>query len=758
MHRSGMQRATRVKNKNPAEIQITAEQILREATDAAEEAFAVPKQTIADEDELLERRFQMRKQFEDVLRRTKFHIGYWLKYAKWEEQQRELDRARSVYERVLEIDPRNPAIWIQYAEMEMRAKNINLARNLWDRAVTQLPRVDSFWYKYAYMEEMLSNHAKARQIFERWMTWKPAEDGWLAYIAFELRYKEAVRARELHRRLVECHPDPHNWIAYAAFEEDQGAGSAARGVFEEAVQYLGDANMTPALWMAFAKLETRLREYERARAIYTYALQTLPKSAANDLYRAYTQFEKTHGDRAAIERAVAAKRRHVYADEVVVNPANVDAWLDLIGVDEASGDLARARDTYERAVGTALPPPAADKRLWRRYLYLWLQYAAFEETRAHDVDRARAVYKAALDVVPHARFTFAKLWLAYARFLVRVNGDVAEARKVLGLALGVAPKPRLFKGYIDLELTLREFDRVRALYGRFVEHLPANVYAWIKYAELESMLGETERARGVFEIAIAQEALDMPEVLWKAFIDFEMEQEEWENTRQLYERLLERTTHVKVWISYAKYELQAEEFDDVNVRAERSRAIFERASKVLKGRRANEERVILLESWRDFESEFGTAERVQKIGAQFPRIIKRQRRVGGGDDAMNTDDGGHQSLDDSAAAAALTEDYFEYLWPDEEIKKPSLKLLAKAHEWKAKQEAARRARAAAEAEAAAAAAEANGGDDDEEEEENGTARPSAGQLAGIFGTGATESSADVAARLDVVEEMDEEEV
>lgn len=38
----------------------------------------------------------------------------------------------------------------------------------------------------------------------------------------------------------------------------------------------------------------------------------------------------------------------------------------------------------------------------------------------------------------------------------------------------------------------------------------------------------------------------MPEVLWKTYIDFEVDQEEYDNTRMLYRRLLERTHHVKV--------------------------------------------------------------------------------------------------------------------------------------------------------------------------------------------------------------------
>ena len=38
----------------------------------------------------------------------------------------------------------------------------------------------------------------------------------------------------------------------------------------------------------------------------------------------------------------------------------------------------------------------------------------------------------------------------------------------------------------------------------------------------------------------------MPEVLWKSYIDYEFEQEEYARTRNLYRRLLQRTQHVKV--------------------------------------------------------------------------------------------------------------------------------------------------------------------------------------------------------------------
>ena len=68
-----------------------------------------------------------------------------VQYAQWEEGQKDFRRARSVWERALEVSYTAPATWLKYAEMEMRHRFINHARNVWDRAVSLLPRVDQLW-------------------------------------------------------------------------------------------------------------------------------------------------------------------------------------------------------------------------------------------------------------------------------------------------------------------------------------------------------------------------------------------------------------------------------------------------------------------------------------------------------------------------------------------------------------------------------------------------------------------------------------
>merc|ERR1711871_1559869 len=98
-------RATATKNKTPATQQITVEQILREANEAQiEHQTPPPRQKITDPEELDEYRLSKRKGFEDCIRRTRTAIQYYIKYAMWEESQKDFRRARSVFERAIDVD------------------------------------------------------------------------------------------------------------------------------------------------------------------------------------------------------------------------------------------------------------------------------------------------------------------------------------------------------------------------------------------------------------------------------------------------------------------------------------------------------------------------------------------------------------------------------------------------------------------------------------------------------------------------------
>ncbi|CAB4025163.1 crooked neck 1 [Paramuricea clavata] len=150
-------------------------------------------------------------------------------------------------------------------------------------------------------------------------------------------------------------------------------------------------------------------------------------------------------------------------------------------------------------------------------------------------------------------------------------------------------------------------------------------------------------------------------VLCKAYIDFEISQEEFQKTRDLYERLLERTQHVKVWISYAQFELTT----DLDDRISQTRNVYGRANRELKTAEDKEERLMLLESWKQFETTSGDEESLELVQKKMPRKVKKRRKI-------ETDDG----------SDAGWEEFYDYIFPDDEDNLPNFKLLQMARLWK----------------------------------------------------------------------------
>ncbi|GAY45064.1 hypothetical protein CUMW_086630, partial [Citrus unshiu] len=453
------------------------------------------------------------------------------------------------------------------------------------------------------------------------------------------------------------------WINFADFEMKMGEVDRARNVYERAVEIFlaDDHDEAEQLFVAFAKFEEmgcNCKETDRARCIYKFALDRIPKGRAEDLYRKFLAFEKQYGDREGIEDAIAGKMRLQYEDGVRKNPMNYDTWFDYIRLEERVGNQERVREVYERAIANV--PPAEEKRYWQRYIYLWINYALYKEVDAGDLERTRDVYRECLKLIPHKKFSFAKIWLLAAQFEIK-------QLNLSGNAIGKASKDKIFKKYIEMELCLGNIDPCRKLYEKYLEWSPENCYAWSKYTELEKSLDETERARAIFELAIAQPILDLPEFLWK------ISQGEYARTRALYERLLDRTKHLNVWISYVKFEASAMSEDGGN--PDTSEDLREQKKQSIQRTRTinyyrtsvpelKEERAMLLEEWLNMESNFGELGDVSLVHTKLPKKLKKRRQIASYD-----------------GLSVGYEEYIDYLLP-EESKTTNLEILEAAYNWK----------------------------------------------------------------------------
>lgn len=79
----------------------------------------------------------------------------------------------------------------------------------------------------------------------------------------------------------------------------------------------------------------------------------------------------------------------------------------------------------------------------------------------------------------------------------------------------------------------------------------------------------------------------------------------------------------QVWISFAQFELSAGREENLS----RCRQIYEEANKAMRNCEEKEERVMLLESWRSFEEEFGTETTKERIEKLMPEKIKKRRKL-----------------------------------------------------------------------------------------------------------------------------------
>ena len=143
--------------------------------------------------------------------------------------------------------------------------------------------------------------------------------------------------------------------------------------------------------------------------------------------------------------------------------------------------------------------------------------------------RVRCIGMLEGDSAPSFPFPRFGSWRRNSSFVSRLDA----CRKIFGLAIGLAPKAKIFSTYIDIEYQLGNIERCRTLYEKYLEIEPQNCSTWIKYADLEHTLGEVDRVRSIYELAVDQGMLDMPEVLWKAYIDFETSEGERDKTRAL---------------------------------------------------------------------------------------------------------------------------------------------------------------------------------------------------------------------------------
>lgn len=143
-------------------------------------------------EELALYRQKKRIEMEAKVTRGRQAVGNWVKYARWESEQQNHARMRSVMERALAIHGLEANLWRDYAELEAANGFVEEARQVFSRAVKLLPASVDLWLKYALLEFTAGSERRVREVFMKWTQTESVDP---PALAFELQVLLEVAIR-----------------------------------------------------------------------------------------------------------------------------------------------------------------------------------------------------------------------------------------------------------------------------------------------------------------------------------------------------------------------------------------------------------------------------------------------------------------------------------------------------------------------------------------------------------------------------------
>ena len=249
---------------------------------------------------------------------------------------------------------------------------------------------------------------------------------------------------------------------------------------------MGKEALCQEYFLAFIKFELEHKEYDRCRALFKFGLENIEKNKEK-LNENYIKFEKKYGNTQKLEDMVINRRRIFYEKKIKENSMDYDTWFDYTKLEEEYGTENSCREIYERAISNI--PPIKEKKFWKRYIYLWINYALYEECVCNNLKVTEEIYKNILDLIPHKEFTFSKIWILATNFHLRQK-NLDKVRKLFGISMGICPRKKIIDSYINIELQLGNNDRVKKIFQNYIQKFPDDENIWFNFCKFEESLEE----------------------------------------------------------------------------------------------------------------------------------------------------------------------------------------------------------------------------------------------------------------------------
>lgn len=333
----------------------------------------------------------------------------WVEFAKFYEQNEQLEDARIVFEKATQIEYVKvddlAAVWCEWAEMEIRQESYDNALKLMTRA-TALPK-----RKVAYHDDTESVQMRLYKSLKLWSMYADLEESFGTF-----KTCKAVYDRILDLKIC----TPQIIINYGLFLEEHNYFEETFRAYEKGISLFKWPNVFD-IWNTY--LTKFLKRYggtklERARDLFEQCLENCPPELAKCFYLLYAKLEEEHGlarhAMAVYERATTAVKPEEMFDMFNIY---IKKAAEIYGIP-------RTRQIYQKAIEVL--PEETSREMCVRFSDM--------ETKLGEIDRARAIY-AYCSQMCDPRIT-ADFWQAWKEFEIR-HGNEDTMREMLRIKRSV---------------------------------------------------------------------------------------------------------------------------------------------------------------------------------------------------------------------------------------------------------------------------------------------------------------------------------
>lgn len=337
------------------------------------------------------------------------------------------------------------------------------------------------------------------------------------------------------------------WLAFASYHESLGEIDESRKILEKALKdatKLGKEQDVAAVWSEYAEMELRLnlplnalavlkRAIHQPKEALAYSAQKESKLAVKgrnglvmydhfDAGKAWSYWKSPRIWAFCLDLVLALepieKFVNMYHEALDKCSSALDAKLVIQGAQILRGKrlFEQSFRLYERAVHE-LP--------WEEAKIIWVSYLTAFTHRygSKKRERTRALFEDALESVPSKENSFSRLIYAmYGRWEIE-SGSPRIGTSVL--RRGSMDNAEAWKISICETGKLFGATATREVYEEALQKLTVRketVEMAVRFAQLETTLGEIDRAREVYKYAAMNAADPRDDSEWKAWHDFEL--------------------------------------------------------------------------------------------------------------------------------------------------------------------------------------------------------------------------------------------